>query len=106
MKNRIALASVLTFVFFCHASVMRAQIRAKALTPVAPALPMDINFRYVPQYFEQSFNDDPRYARIEALVDDGRCDVILFDKTMNREANMCRNPPNPMMCSPHFMRST
>jgi hypothetical protein len=86
MKNRIVLAGILTFVFFCPANVMRAQIRGKVLTPVAPVLPMDINFRYVPQYFEQSFDDDPRYARIEALVDDGRCDVILFDKTMNLEA--------------------
>jgi len=47
---------------------------------------MDIKFRHVPQYFEQSFTDDPRYARIEALVDEERCDVILLDKTTNREA--------------------
>ena len=47
---------------------------------------MDIRFRYVPQYFEQSISDDPRYARIQALVEEGRCDVILLEKTMNREA--------------------
>jgi hypothetical protein len=46
---------------------------------------MDIKFRHVPQYFEQSFTDDPRYARIEALVDEERCDIILLDKTTNRE---------------------
>ena len=65
---------------------MRAQAPAKPLKSAAPVLPMDVDFRYVPQYFEQSFADDPRYARIEALVDDGRCDVILLDKTTNREA--------------------
>jgi hypothetical protein len=47
---------------------------------------MDIKFRYVPQYFEQSFTDDQRYARIAALVDGDRCDVILLDKTTQREA--------------------
>jgi hypothetical protein len=40
----------------------------------------------VPQYFQQSFTDDPRYARIEALVDEEGCDIILLDKTTNREA--------------------
>jgi hypothetical protein len=38
----------------------------------------------VPQYFVQSVEDDPRYARIEGLVDEGRCEVVLLDKTMNR----------------------
>jgi hypothetical protein len=47
---------------------------------------MDVKFRYVPQYIEQSFAGDPRYARIEALIHHGRCDVILLDKTTNREA--------------------
>jgi hypothetical protein len=45
---------------------------------------MNVKFRYVPQYFVQSVEDDPRYARIEALVDEGRCEVVLLDKTMNR----------------------
>ena len=40
--------------------------------------------RYVPQYFVQSVEDDPRYARIEALVDEDRCEVVLLDKTTNR----------------------
>ena len=77
--RRVSLA-LLSCAFFCHASVMRAQ------TPEAPVLPMEMTFRYVPQYFEQSFADDPRYARIEALVEEDRCDVILLDKTTNREA--------------------
>ena len=86
MKNRIVSIGLLTYVFLCHASTMRAQTPAKPSPPEAPVLPMDIKFRDVPQYFEQSFANDPRYARIEALVEDGRCDVILLDKTMNREA--------------------
>jgi hypothetical protein len=58
----------------------------RAQAPEAPVLPMDIKFQYVPKYFEQSFADDPRYAWIAALVYEGRCDVILLDKTTNREA--------------------
>jgi hypothetical protein len=65
---------------------MPAQTASNVLTSDPPVLPMDIKFRYVSQYFEQSFTDDPRYARIEALVDDGRCDIILLDKTTSREA--------------------
>src|SRR5215471_14336606 len=86
MKNRIVSIGLVSCLFFCHESVMRAQVPTNASTPAAPVLPMDIKFRHVPQYFEQSFTDDPRYARIEALVDDGRCDVILLDKTTSREA--------------------
>ena len=80
MNYRMVSFALLSCAFFCHASVMRAQ------APEAPVLPMDIEFRYVPMYFEQSFRDDPRYARIEALVEEDRCDVILLDKTTNREA--------------------
>src|SRR5215470_16182264 len=85
MKNRIVSISFAGCLFFCHATVMRAQVPATALTPEAPVLPMDIKFRHVPQYFEQSLTGDPRYARIEALVDEERCDIILLDKTTNRE---------------------
>jgi hypothetical protein len=87
MKNRIVSAGLLMCAFFVQVSIMRAQAApATPLSPEAPVLPMDIKFRHAPQYFEQSFRDDSRYARIEALVDKGRCDVILLDKTMNREA--------------------
>lgn len=66
--------------FFWKTEVVRAQ------TPEAPLLPMNVEFRYLPQYFEQSISDDPRYARIEALLDEDGCDVILLDKTTSREA--------------------
>ena len=82
MRNRIVSISFAGCLFFCHSTVMRAQVPA---TPEAPVLPMDIKFRHVPQYFEQSLTGDPRYARIEALVDEERCDIILLDKTTNRE---------------------
>jgi len=44
---------------------------------------MNFKFRYVPQYFVQSFEGDPRYARIEALVDEGRCDSGEILRTEN-----------------------
>ena len=86
MKNRFVSIGLLAYIFFCHASTMHAQTPAKRSPPEAPVLPMDIKFRYVPEYFEQSFPDDPRYTRIVALVDQGSCDVVLLDKTTNREA--------------------
>src|SRR5215470_19902279 len=86
MKNRIVSISFAGCLFLYHAVVMRAQVPATALTPEAPVLPMDIKFRHVPQYFEQSLTGDPRYARIEAVVDEERCDIILLDKTTNTEA--------------------
>jgi len=86
MKYRIISLAVFSCLSLCYASIMRAQALADPSTPEVPVLPMEINFRYVPQYFEQSLADDPRYARIEALVEEDRCDVILLDKTTNREA--------------------
>jgi hypothetical protein len=86
MKNRIVSIGLLTFIFFFDLNAIQAQAPAKPLTSAAPVLPMDVKFRYVPQYVEQSFAGDPRYARIEALIHDGRCDVILLDRTTHREA--------------------
>lgn len=71
---------LVTSAFFWNAEVLRAQ------TPEAPLLPMNVEFRSLPHYFEQSISDDPLYARIEALLDEDGCDVILLDKTTNREA--------------------
>jgi hypothetical protein len=66
--------------FFWNAAVVRAQ------SPEAPLLPMNVEFRYVPKYFAQPISDDPLYARIEALLDENGCDVILLEKSTNREA--------------------
>jgi hypothetical protein len=40
-----------------------------------PVLPMNVRFRFVPQYFVQLSHDDPTYSRIEALttIPTGRC---------------------------------
>ena len=84
MKKRIVSITLLTCGLLCKPSVIQAQASVRALTSQAPILPMNVKFRYVPQYFVQSVEDDPRYARIEALVDEGRCEVALQDKTMNR----------------------
>jgi len=75
----VSIGLVMSF-FFWNAEVVRAQ------SPAVPLLPMNIEFRYLLQYFEQSISDDPRYARIEALVNEDGCDVILLDKTTNRKA--------------------
>ena len=79
-RSAIVSIGLVVAVFFLNAGILRAQ------TPEAPLLPMNVEFRYVPQYFEQSISDDPRYARIEALLNNDGCDVILLDKTTNREA--------------------
>jgi len=67
-------------IFFWNAGILRAD------TPEAPLLPMNVAFRYVPQYLDESIPDDPRYARIQALLDEDGCHVILLDKTTDREA--------------------
>jgi hypothetical protein len=72
------------YVLFCPVDT-RAQETPKDSLSQAPILPMNVKFRFVPQYFVQPIDDDPRYARIEALIDGGRCDVVLLDKTMNRK---------------------
>jgi len=84
MKKRIVSITLLTCGLLYKPSVIQAQAPVRALTSQAPILPINVKFRSVPQYFVQSVEDDPRYARIEALVDEGRCEVVLLDKTMNR----------------------
>jgi hypothetical protein len=84
MNKRIVSITLLTCGLLYKPSVSQAQAPVRALTSPAPILPMSVKFRYVPQYFVQSVEDDPRYARIEALVDEGRCEVVLLDKTTNR----------------------
>jgi|SRR5215469_7611548 len=80
LRRGIATIGLVMCLFFWNAGVVQAQ------SPEAPLLPMNVAFRYVPQYLEQSISDDPRYARIEALLDENGCDAILLDKTTAREA--------------------
>jgi len=69
MKKRIVSITLLICGLLYKPSVIQVQAPAGALTSSVPALPMNVKFRYVPQYLVQSVEDDPRYARIEALVD-------------------------------------
>jgi len=50
-----------------------------------PVVPMNVRFRIVPQYFVQRIDDDPKYSRIEALIDNDPSrpwyEIILADKT-------------------------
>ena len=80
LRSGIISVGLLMYVFFWNAAVVLAQ------SPEAPLLPMNVEFRYVPQYLEESISDDPLYTRIEALVDENGCDVILLEKSTNREA--------------------
>src|SRR5713101_7949251 len=84
MKKRIVSITLLTCWLLYEPGVIQAQAPVRALTSQAPILPINVKFRSVPQYFVQSVEDDPHYARIEALVDEGRREVVLLDKTMNR----------------------
>ena len=80
LRSGFVSVGLLMYVFFWNAGVVRAQ------SPEAPVLPMNVEFQYVPQYLEESVSDDPLYPRIEALLDENGCDVILLEKSTNREA--------------------
>lgn len=80
LKGALVSIGLVMSAFLWNTEVARAQ------TPEVPLLPMNVEFHYVPQYFEQSISGDSRYAKIEALVGEDGCDVVLFDKTTNREA--------------------
>jgi hypothetical protein len=80
LKSGIVSVGLLVCAFFWNEGVVRAQ------SPEAPLLPMNVEFRYVPKYFEQRISGDLLYTRIQALVDEDGCDVILLEKSTNREA--------------------
>ena len=85
--KRIA-ASILSIASFlsCLPRALHAQAEQKDVIAQGPIVSMKIKFRYIPQYFMQSIDDNPRYSRIEALIDHGRYEVILTDKSSNRSA--------------------
>ena len=83
MKKASAAIVVLACSFFCLVGPIMAQAPKSASTE-APVIPMKIKFSHVPQYFMQLIDDDPRYSRIEALINGGEREVILTDKTTNR----------------------
>jgi hypothetical protein len=83
MKN-IA-ASLLCLCVFCSLALSsRAQSTSRKASLRAPILPMDIVFRHVSQYLMQRIEGDPRYSKIEALLDPDRDEVILTNKTTGK----------------------
>jgi hypothetical protein len=83
MKKLTVATVMLAWSLFCLADPLRAQA-PKPVTSQAPIVPMEMEFSYAPQYFMQLIEDNARYSRIEALINDGQCEVILTDKTMNK----------------------
>ena len=77
MKNRIVSITLCACALLYEPAFAQAQAPATALTSQTPLIPMNIKFRYVPEYLVESIEDDPHYARIEALVDEGRCLVRI-----------------------------
>ena len=86
MKKRITSIALFTCAILYQPAFVQAQAPATASTSQTPVLPMNVQFRYLPQYLIESIENDLQYARIEALVDEGRCDVVLLDRTTGRRA--------------------
>jgi len=86
MTIRVLKRSLLTcsFVFLTGSIIALAQDNQTILSSF-PIVPMTVRFRFVPQYFVQLIDDDPKYSRIEALIDNDPnrpwYEIILADKT-------------------------
>jgi hypothetical protein len=84
MNNVAASLLSICSVFCCMPRSAHAQSNSCNPGSVqAPILSMDTEFRHVSQYFMQRIEGDPRYSKIEALVDPDRYEVILSNKTAN-----------------------
>lgn len=86
MANRRLTLSTLAFGFMCLTGAVGSYAQSdEAILSSFPIVPMNFRFRFVPQYFVQRIDDDPKYSRIEALIDDGLSkpwyEIILSDKT-------------------------
>jgi hypothetical protein len=86
MANRRLRLSILAFGFMCLTGAVGSYAQSdEAILSSFPVVPMNVRFRFVPQYFVQRIDDDPKYSRIEALIDDGLSrpwyEIILADKT-------------------------
>ena len=78
--------SVLAFGFMCLTGAVGSYAQSDEAIPSSiPVAPMTVRFRFVPQYFVQRIDDDPKYSRIEALIDNDPnrpwYEIILADKT-------------------------
>ena len=86
MTNRLLGLSILACGFVCLTGTVGSQAQSdQTIQSSLPVLPMNVRFRFVPQYFVQLIHDDPKYSRIEALIDNDPnrplYEIILADKT-------------------------
>ena len=86
MANRVPRLSILACAFICMNVAVGSNAQTDQIIPSSlPILPMNLRFRFVPQYFVQTIREDPKYSRIEALIDKdpGKpwYEIILADKT-------------------------
>lgn len=86
MTGRLLRLSILVCGVVCLTANVRSQARSdQTIQSSLPILPMNVRFRFVPQYFVQLIRDDPKYSRIEALIDNDpnrpSYEIILADKT-------------------------
>jgi hypothetical protein len=86
MANRMLRLCILVCGFMCLTVTVGSQAQSdEAILSSFPVVPMNVRFRFVPQYFVQRIDDDPKYSRIEALIDDELSrpwyEIILADKT-------------------------
>jgi hypothetical protein len=86
MTNRLLRLFILACVVVSLTGTAESQTQSDQIIPSSlPVLPVTVRFRFVPQYFVQLIRDDPKYSRIEALIDNDptgpRYDIILADKT-------------------------
>jgi hypothetical protein len=86
MANRALRLFFLACGIVCLTVTVGSQAQSdEAILSSLPVVQMNIRFRLVPQYFVQRIDDDPKYSRIEALIDDGLnrpwYEIILADKT-------------------------
>jgi hypothetical protein len=86
MANRRLRLSILACGFMCLTVAVGSYAQSdEAILSSFPVVPMNVRLRSVPQYFVQQIDDDPKYSRIEALIDDGLSkpwyEIILADKT-------------------------
>jgi hypothetical protein len=86
MANRALRFFFLACGIVCLTAIMGSQAQSDEAIPSSlPVVQMNVQFRLVPQYFVQRIDDDPKYSRIEALIDNDPSrpwyEIILADMT-------------------------
>jgi hypothetical protein len=86
MANRALRLFFLACGIVCLTVTVGSQAQSdEAILSSLPAVQMNVRFRLVPQYFVQRIDDDPKFSRIEALIDNDPSrpwyEIILAEKT-------------------------